>query len=101
MDREADRKLVERMGSENSTKSSWRAVTRGKPHGLILGPTLLNIFNNDPAGGTERTLGTFAGDPELGGEADAPDGRAAVEGDLDGLEKPHETQQREISDSAR
>lgn len=75
------------MGSENSTKSSWRAVTSGIPYGLILGPTLLNIFINDPAGGTARTLGTFAGDPELGGEVDAPDGRAAVEGDLDGLEK--------------
>lgn len=29
------------------TKSTWWLFTRGMPHGLILGPILLNGFTND------------------------------------------------------
>jgi len=54
---------------------------------LIWGPTLFTIFTNDPAGGSERTLGKFAGDTQLGGEIAAVNGCAAAQGDLGRLEK--------------
>lgn len=54
--------------------------------GLMLGTVLFNIFINDPDEGTECTLRKFADAAKLGGMA-PPDGCAAIQSDLDKLEK--------------
>jgi len=76
--------LAELLGT--GLQSNWVPVTGVLP-GLILEIILFNISSSNLGDATECTYSEFADDRRLGGVVDRPDGCAAIQWDLNRLEK--------------
>jgi len=81
--------LQENLGQEafQDATCSPRLMGGEGSFGRVLGPILFTVSNYDLDDSIESTLSKFANNMNLGGVADAPEGCAAIQQDLDSLER--------------
>jgi len=70
----------------SAAQPTWKPVGSGVPQGLVLGQVWFNIFIAYVGYVIESNFSKFADDTKLGGMVDTPEGCAAIQWDLDGLE---------------
>lgn len=99
MDSEVDQELAEWQSSEGCGQQSRRPLVCGIPWESIVSPVFLNLFISSLDNGIECALSKFPGGTDWGVAA-APEGCAAIQWDLDGLElgrgKLSEVQQGQV-----
>uniref|UniRef100_A0A8B9V0B7 Reverse transcriptase domain-containing protein n=1 Tax=Anas zonorhyncha TaxID=75864 RepID=A0A8B9V0B7_9AVES len=83
----------------SGTESGWRSVTSSVPQGSVLCPVLFNIFIDNFHEGIVSALSKYADDTKLGGVADMPEGCAAIQQDLDRLERWAGSNQMRLNES--
>ena len=60
-------------------ESGWIPVSSGVPRGSVLRPVSFNVFIDNLDEGIAPTLCKYANGTKLGGVADTPKGRAAIQ----------------------
>ena len=71
----------------NGSVSRWRLLMNSIPQASILGLIIFNIFINDIDDGIECILSKFVDDTKLNSVADTPEGRDAIQWDLNKHER--------------